>query len=141
MFTYLLSHILSSPNQLLTGRKFYHSLLYSQRRCVKCSIRTDFFNFKEFVYLCINVPPAHMCIHYVHVWCPQRPEEDFVSPGTGVMILLSQHVGAGNRNQVLFLQEKQVKPSLQFPKYLLAVVKTPSLGRNKQHLSPYVRSQ
>lgn len=82
-----------------------------------------------------------MCIHYMHIWCPQRPEEDFVSPRTGVTILLSQHVSAGNRNQVLSLQEEQVRPSLQFPSYLLAVVKIPSLGRNKQHLSPYIRSQ
>lgn len=34
--------------------------------------------------MCTGVLPLCLPIHHMHAWCPQRPEEDAGSPGTGV---------------------------------------------------------
>lgn len=39
--------------------------------------------------------PARMPVHDVRAWCLWRPEEGVRSPGTGVMRVVSCHVGVG----------------------------------------------
>jgi hypothetical protein len=35
-------------------------------------------------FMYVGVFPAHMSVHYVHSWCPWRPEKGIEFPGTGV---------------------------------------------------------
>lgn len=61
--------------------------------------------------MCMDVLPPCIYVHYVHVWCPQRPEVGIESPRTG---FTNDYVDA--RNQPGPLQEQQVllstKPTL-----------------------------
>ena len=41
-----------------------------------------------------------MYVYRVCAWCPWKPEEDAESPETGVRMVSSHHVDAGNRTQV-----------------------------------------
>lgn len=38
----------------------------------------------------------------VHAWMPEKKNEGFGSPGTGVVDVVSHHVGSGNRTWVVY---------------------------------------
>lgn len=51
--------------------------------------------------MCISVLSAHMSMHYVGAWCPQKLEEDFTCLELVLLIVVSCRVGAGNQTLVL----------------------------------------
>lgn len=54
--------------------------------------------------LCLWMPAAWLC--HVHLWCPQRPEEDIRWPES----TSCHHAGAGDRAQVLCKSKKCSQP-------------------------------
>lgn len=58
-----------------------------------------FFPLKVYVFyfMHMSVLLAYVYVLRVHAWCPLRPEEGTVSPGTGVIeAFTNHHVGPGN---------------------------------------------
>lgn len=53
----------------------------------------------------MNVFTECTCVHK-WVWCLKRSGEGTESPGTGIKIVASHHVSAGNKTQVLFKSNK-----------------------------------
>lgn len=43
-----------------------------------------------------------MSMHHLHPWYPQRSEESIGIPGTGVMVVVSRDVSAGNQTLALW---------------------------------------
>lgn len=50
------------------------------------------------MYLGLCVYYLHMFVYYVCSWSPQRPEDDVRPSGRVIMMVVSYHVGARNRN-------------------------------------------
>lgn len=47
--------------------------------------------------------PTSISVHYVHVWCPQRPEEKRSDPQElELRMFVSHYVGAGNKIQIIW---------------------------------------
>lgn len=44
---------------------------------------------------------ASMYLYHICLWYPQKPEEDIGYPGTGVVMVVSHCVSAGNQAWVL----------------------------------------
>lgn len=44
----------------------------------------------------------HVCLYPMHMQCPQRPEESFVSPRPVATDSCEPHVGAGNKAPALW---------------------------------------
>lgn len=54
-----------------------------------------------FIFKCISVLPACTDEHHVNAWYPSRLEESNGSPGTGIKMVISNHVDTRNRTGVL----------------------------------------
>ena len=50
---------------------------------------------------CMYDLPACMSVYHAHAWCPQGQKRMWAPLGPELQMVVSQHVGAGNRTQVL----------------------------------------
>jgi len=53
-----------------------------------------------FVCVCINVLPACMSLHHMHVWCKLRSGEGMGSPGTELQMVVSCYVGTVSMKRI-----------------------------------------
>lgn len=68
--------------------------------------------------LCVGVLSPYMSVYYMHIWCPEKPDDDCGSLEWELRNVVSHHIRAGNRiprSSKRSINAPNCEPSLQSP--------------------------